>query len=260
MRTCRAIVSLLSAAILSGWGGSAQASLNIDLRATAVNGQPLSVGQTIRLIPAVNVGDVISFDVFAVVTGTNGSLTDDRFISVSGSMRSGPYGSHPRTLGNLAVDIVRTTTDTGGNQIPGFDGNGFSVGLQQDLDGDGDLDVGSNVVNDDAHYWSPRYLTGSPGAPAASPFGRKIGFGTFTVTAIQPGEQPVAVLRFSGRNFVGTAKYFQDGALVEEQSIDSFDPLQIGAVFETPEPTSGVLVGLGVSLCLRRSRVRRGAC
>src|SRR4051794_4406230 len=79
---------LLSGAVVGVMAGAASAALNIDIRATRVNGAALGAGQTSKLIPTVNVGDVISFDVFAVVTGTNGVTTDDKIISVGGSWKS----------------------------------------------------------------------------------------------------------------------------------------------------------------------------
>src|SRR4051812_7569552 len=133
---------------------SANADLRFDLRAKAVNGVALSGAQTQHSIPNALVGDVISFDVFAVVRGTDASLTNDRIYSAVGSFRSSGQLGVPNLRGNLLMDVVHTLHDPDtGDQIGpnGFDEIGFSVGTQQDLDADGDLDVGSNVDSSATH-------------------------------------------------------------------------------------------------------------
>ena len=67
--------------------------------------------------------------------------------------------------------------------IPGFDKDGFSVGLRQDLDADGDLDVGSNVVSSSDDFWFARHnTTASTGAAAGAPDGVRVGFGTILIS------------------------------------------------------------------------------
>jgi hypothetical protein len=245
---------LLSGAVVGVMAGAASAALNIDIRATAVNGVPIGSipGASTKNIPTVNANDVVSFDVFAVITGTNGVTNDDKFISAGGSWKS--TGA---LKGTLLMNVVRSTTDpdTGEVTSAGFDGNGWSVGLQQDLDGDGDLDVGSNVDSDASNFWAARFFSAPAGAVAGSfsqtTGGRKIGFGSFTVAAGPTGGTNI---NFDGRNASTAANYFQDNVTVQEEAANGVLGLQIGAGGGvTPEPAALSLIGLaGLGLVRRR--------
>jgi len=242
------LAATATAALLSP---STRASLNIDVRATHLNGLPLSGGNTTKLVTA-RVNDLIAFDVFAVVTGTNANLSDDKFVHVLGSFRSsfGPTG-------NLLMDIVRSEFDDNGEiTTAGFDGQGSSVGLQQDLDSDGDLDVGSNSQSDHAHFWAARYAFAPAGADGAGSTnattgGRRIGFGTFLVTnhSFSPTH-----INFAGRPIATGAMWIQDGVRIQEASLDGLAPI---TVITVPEP---IAAGFGfaglIGLFRRRSRHR----
>jgi len=236
---------LLSGAAVGLMAGAANAAgLNIDIRATGVNGAPLGAGQTSKLIPVVNVGDVVTFDIFAVVTGTNASLTDDKIVSASGSWKSSNGG----LKGNILADYVRSDDNV---PIIGYDANGASVGLQTDLDGDGDLDVGSHNDSAANDFWAARYQT-TNGQSASNPTGRKIGFGTFTVT----GSTNLGTdVNFIGRNASTAGNYFQDGVFVSAPTVDGAVPLHIGGGGGTvPEPATLSLAGLAGLAMVRRRR------
>lgn len=234
---------LLSGAAVGMMAGAANAGLNIDIRATGVNGAPLGAGQTTKLIPVVNNGDVITFDIFAVVTGTNAATNDDKILSVGGSWRS--TGA---LKGNVLADYVRSVEEP---PFSGYDGNGASVGLQQDLDGDGDLDVGSTNDGAAANFWAARFVLTS-GQTAPTPTGRRIGFGTFTVT----NNVGSTILNFDGRNAATAANYFQDASTVAEASQDGLVGLVIGqgGGGTTPEPATLSLAGLAGLAMVRRRR------
>jgi uncharacterized protein (TIGR03382 family) len=243
---------LLSGAVVAGMAGAVNAGLNLDIRATGVSGGPgtITAGQNGHQVEGVAPGTVIAFDIFAVVTGTNATATDDRFISVAGSVRSSLGG----LLGNLTAQVVPSTRDSDGIVISaGFDGLGSSNGTVQDLDGDTDLDVGSNVDSNANDFWAARYALAPNSIPSGSTNptsgGRKIGFGTFTVTGLA-GQTAV---NFDGRGATTAANYVQDNATVQEPSADGIRPLLIigGTI---PEPATLSLAALSALGLVRRRR------
>jgi MYXO-CTERM domain-containing protein len=224
--------------------GAANAALNIDLRATSLTGAG-AITPGGKAVTAVTAGTVVNFDIFAVVTGSNAATSDDKFISVAGSFISGG-GS---TRGTLLADYIRTTEEP---PVNGFDASGASVGLQQDLDGDGDLDVGSNNDSAANDFWAVRFQSTAGQSAGTNINGRKIGFGTFTVT----NATGTTVVNFDGRNASTAANYFQDGAFISEASNDGAVGLNItgsgGGV--TPEPATLSLAGLAGLAMVRRRR------
>jgi len=124
----RSMGKLFAAAAACGLAGvaanQADASLVIDIRATAINGAALNAQSTskdVRVAP----GDTVTFGVFAQTSGANGQ-NDEAFQGVLGVFRSN---------GSLLGDLVSHTT-------AGFTGNGAQQGSQVDVDSDGDLDIG----------------------------------------------------------------------------------------------------------------------
>jgi hypothetical protein len=234
---------LISAAVLScsaflASTSFAQAGLTMDLRATRVNGSPLGAGQTPHAITNAQIGDVIAFDVFAVVTGTDQNFANDKFVSAIGSIMSVQQLPTANLNGNLAMDVVRTPVDPDtGDPIPpyGFDGNGFSIGTQQDLDADGDIDVGSNDGEHADHHWAVRYRLAPSAAPAGLPGGARIGFGTFTVTSGAPGA--ASLIQFIARDhwYFGFG-YDADGTRYFHGGQDSLVENSVLVARAIPEP------------------------
>jgi hypothetical protein len=240
------------------WSTSnANADARFELRATRVNGAALSGGQTAHAIPNALVGDVISFDMFLTVRGTDANFLNDGIVSGIGSVRSSVIS--PQNLrGNLVVDVVRTQLDpdTGEPVGPlGFDAIGFSVGTQQDLDGDGDIDVGSNIDSQAQNFWAFRYLGAPSPAPAGLPNGARVGFGTFTVTSGELGSQ--TLVQFIGRNFFSGVTYVQDGVGFQHASADSLVGESILVTRGIPEPSTLAIGGAALSITALRRRRRR---
>jgi len=166
-----------------GMCGAANAALTIDVRALQINGVNISGSNAPKDVKVVN-GDVVTFGVYADVTGSNPAKFQT-LQSFSGSFLS----SGGTTRGNMTPAPVR---------IAPFNAASSSVGLAQDLDGDGDLDIGSNNDADAANFFADRaaVLTGphSTDANGASVFG------AFTPTPISGGlgtEYRVGTLRLT---------------------------------------------------------------
>lgn len=131
---------LLGMAALAALAASshAAAGLVIDLRAFTNDGHPLDDPKTVVVAP----GDTIIFRVYAQVTGADDMLPDC-FQSLTGSFL---------TTGPIHGDLRLTAAGL----IAPFNATGSSTGQQTDLDGDGDLDLGSNNDVDPAGYVAVR--------------------------------------------------------------------------------------------------------
>jgi len=135
---------MLTAAVMAGLGASqALAALTVDMRVTTVLGGGTSV--TPKSVTGVAAGTTVIMQVWAMVTGSAGNTTAgiaQCLQSVGGSFLSSNGG----LLGNLNTLSLAAP----------FKGLSSSLGFQQDLDGDGDLDVGSNNEGDAANFFSAR--------------------------------------------------------------------------------------------------------
>ena len=114
-----------------------------------------------------SVGQKISLEVWATVKGANSSTTDDGFQMQHGSLLSSNVNGGAAN-GTLSVALISP-----------FNGLGSDVGRQQDLDGDGDLDVGTN----DNVMSTDHYVTRAASMMVGNSF--KIGTATFTVTSLR---------------------------------------------------------------------------
>lgn len=129
MRTKLTSLSLVAFALSAN--PRADAVLSFDVRAVALNGAPLSDPKNV----AVSLGDLVTFDLFAIVTGAEGNMGLEGFSSMStGSMFSSAGGK-------IRGDFVSP------QNVAPFNATASSPGRIQDLDGDGDLDLGSNKTD-----------------------------------------------------------------------------------------------------------------
>jgi len=148
MPSKRLSTMLLCGATLTGLGVcAANAGLLIDVRAVTLNGSTnLGAGNSPKAMVNVHVGDTIGLRVLADVTGSD-QTKFQCLQSLSGSFLSSGGG----TQGNLVLAPAGLIQPF--NVIPS------SVGQATDLDGDGDLDIGSNNPSDPTGYWAIRAET-----------------------------------------------------------------------------------------------------
>src|SRR5882762_10517080 len=151
----------------------------------------------------VAVGDVFHFDVFAVVTGRNDILTDEALQSIHGRFLSKDMnGGFLR--GNLAATPLAPYND-----IPS------TGGTSQDLDGDGDLDLGgTDPTNPDG--WFVARVSPTKGIPFATGAPQEFKFARldFTVTQILDGGSiQDTLIQFEQRQFETAGLWFVDGVV-----------------------------------------------
>jgi SdrD B-like domain len=177
---------------------------------TLENRQLLSAVVDVRLtgggqsVVADHVGQVVNFDVFVTVTGNNGSGSDEGLQILVGSMLSSNI-----TGGAAAGNITL-------NRVAPFNGPGSSNGTQADVDGDGDLDVGSNNDIDATPLFVARDAgmnTSGTVSGASNTF--KVATGSFTVSSLLTGVQTNLTFRPRAANPNWTSALWQeDGVTV----------------------------------------------
>jgi len=259
--------ALLGSAALIGLGVStANATLLIDVRASTRNGVSVADPKNV----AVAVGDTLVFRVFADVTGTN-DARPDCIQDLSGS-----FLSTGGIKGNLALSFS-------GFAQP-FTANATSAGQQTDLDGDGDLDLGSNNDPVAAGYVALRSnrMTGprstnpdgstvfSPGAgPSAIAHGTEYRLiSTLSMVVSSTGSSTVVNFR---RRLGGSPVFWVEDAtevvtdngngttaysyIEGTQFTDESSVLTSGVTLSVPEPaTIGLASIAGLGLLARRRR------
>ena len=112
-------------------------------------------------------GQQIGLEVWATVKGANSSASDDGFQTAHGSLLSTNVNGGAAN-GTLSVTIAAP-----------FNGTGSQGGTQKDLDGDGDLDVGSNDNTTPTGF----FVTRADSMRYGTSF--KIGTAVFTVTSLK---------------------------------------------------------------------------
>jgi hypothetical protein len=137
---------VLAGAAAAGLAAAAQASLTYDLVATGIK----KSGTTTVVTPAdgknitAAVGDIVRLRLYATVTGTDANKAQT-FQAASGSLVSGLAGTSAGNFQTVRVSTNATNTGTVAHVSNPWKGNSWSTGLAQDLDLDGDLDLGSNA-------------------------------------------------------------------------------------------------------------------
>ena len=234
MLSKRLSTMLLGAAAAAGVGAAANAALVIDVRAVSATGG--AVVQNAKTVDVTNAGPgaVINFEVFALVSGQDGDTANDGIISFAGSFLSG--------TGTVARGNMTAARDA---QMMGFGG---SNGLAQDLDGDGDLDVGSNTDGSANNFFSAR----ANSAPQPI-FGQsiRVASATMTLSAVTiPGTD--SLLNFRPRNATTAGSWYEDGTQITSANFSAGQAVRLTAI---PEPaTIGLASIAGLGLLARRRK------
>jgi hypothetical protein len=139
------------------------------------------------------VGQKISLEVWATIKGSNTSTADDGVQQTMGSLLSTNLNGGAAN-GTLAVTLAAP-----------FNGAASVTGDKTDLDGDGDLDVGSNDNSTDIGFFQSRADTMMLGPTF------KIGTATFTVTSLKSTTGQTNLV-FRGRK-VGTSPVWREDGM-----------------------------------------------
>lgn len=150
---------------------------------------------TSQLVLVHGPGAKINMDVWAHITGTNTIALDDGLISLSGSFISG-VAVYDHMFGTMSASV-----------LPAFSAPGSSVGMQADIDLDGDLDIGSNLDSQAANFFAVRALT-APNPVNGTDI--RIGRATFTVENITSASG-ATFLHFLARYNPSAAAWIEDG-------------------------------------------------
>src|ERR1700722_5486356 len=131
-----------------------------------------------KSIQVSNVGQVVNLEVFAEITDPQNLPTEDGVQDVDGSFLSTNVGPGP-VSGDLAAAVVSP-----------FDANGSQDGTSQDLNSDGNLDVGSNDNSTVDNFFFARsggIETSGSGTIVGNALEFEIGTLTYTVTSLNFG-------------------------------------------------------------------------
>jgi len=279
------LAAAVAAAGLAGLASSsANASLLVDLRASAVTGTGASKSADGKTVTAV-AGSVVTMDLYAKITGSNHTqiLTDvngdgSQFSTQNDDTLQILVGSLKSNAGGLLGDITKPTTIAALNPAV-WNGAGSQPGTQIDVDSDTDLDLGQYTSTDSASMWIGR--SANPTAIIANGDGTNSYTGGVPSPAGKGGvindqtsELYLGSFRFTlasgasgttGVNFVlrpqssGTsALWFEDGSAAGKDpfapgAFSLGTPVTINGPASVPEPASIGLLGLAsVGLLARR--------
>jgi hypothetical protein len=239
----RTVSKLAAAAVgavgLGGIASQADASLIIDVRATGSSGGTV-IGDP-KNVTVSAPGDTVVLSVFARINGTNGS-NDESLSAAHGSLQTtGGSG----LLGNLGGSPRRTNPFTGASS---------QEGSVQDIDADGDLDVGSSGSSVTGKFVArvdaPIVL------PAADANTGEIQIGQMVFTYTGGGSDTFAQFlrrtNATGGNLFSAATWFEDG-ISKAPTVGEYG---LGAPVHivVPEPTGLALAGLASLGLLARRR------
>ena len=221
--------------------GTASAGLKYDLRVTG--------GGTSAIVTAN--GQVISIDLFAVVTGASGNAAVEGFQNGFGAISSSTGGN---IKGNLSATLVNP-----------FNASGATPGKVQDLDADGDKDVGSmsNSYTTDLLFARAGSMQTTGGTPITDGIEFKLATLSFTVTSVASfGDFTPITLAFRVPAFSQpleiSALWTVDGVAQNSDGLGGGTVPTVGTsvMIAVPEPTSVALLSLAALALAARRRPR----
>ncbi len=218
------IASFLAASLLLA--SSAFADLVVDVQAVSITNGTLSDSKTITDF---SIGSVITFDVYASVTGTDGDPTNDRLKFLKGSFEE-TVGrvNGDMALGTIPSEWMGALANAGTLTVDNISGD---VEIQSFLISSVTINVGNDVGTSPAKIYTFTYTVTSA---------------VNAVTATQ--------INFLINSTPVSASYYQDGVgkIGATGTIVSGAPVVIGV----PEPSIYLMLGLG-GLALAAVRRRK---
>jgi len=241
--------------------------LTLDLRINAAS----QVGDGAKNIQFPTLNQVITLDLYGIIENGDANRTNDGVQSIEGSLAS--LGGAVR--GNFRSDTGAPATQT--NNVSPFKFVTAQSGIQSDLDGDGDLDIGSSITTGS---FSPDPFWRAVSDTGTSP---QLGTGTTGDQEFLLGQILFTVTNAAGNstslNF--TPRLRTDGGVsgprLQKFRVDGIDysvngvgagvknlstvvtgTLAIGSdvVLLAPEPASLGLLGIGAVALLRRRKAQ----
>ena len=191
---------------------------SVNFFETLENRRLLSLTVDVRLAPGSSpninsVGQVVNLEIWANAKGSNGTGTDEGLHNLAGSILSA----------NVASGAAKGTLNA--TLLAPFNGMGSSSGQQNDLDGDGDLDVGNTdpAANTAQGIFYARSNNATTTGGTVSSTGRsfKIATATFTVTQLlsTSGSTELTFVPHISSAFNGTnAVWREDGQIKADRA------------------------------------------
>jgi len=232
---------LLGGAAAAGLASAAQASLVVDLRAVGATGNAVLVNA--KSVAVTGNSGTVTFEIHAVVhpATDNGNTQDEGVTSLAGSFLTTGSSVH----GALVATRNASPTSAFNAGAPSSDGT------LQDLDSDGDQDVGGNNATGSVNYFAPRTPSGAAVA------GQDVIVGTLVLT-LGGAFDPLAgstLAQFRVRPGIATAGWNENGVGVSTNATNLFQAGQDVVLGLVPEPTSLGLIGLaGLGMLARRRK------
>jgi hypothetical protein len=188
----------------------------------------------VKSATAASVGQVIPLQIWAVITGNDASGANDGIDSVTGSFLS-TMTSDASVQGNLAAAPLAP-----------FQANGTQFGRQQDLNGDGNIDVGSNDGSKITGFFNAR-AGGMDTSGTVKGASQEFLLGTlnYTVTSLPTGLE--TDINFSPRIVSGpghAAVWLEDGQAEYEKTstLAAGTPFRLNSTAQ-PVQLSGSVIG-----------------